>query len=382
MKEYLRSDGDTLTIPYTAPSGTDSIVFNVYDLDLEEYIQADESLAKRATVTAATGNGTTITYTAANTFAVGETVTITGLTTTTGSTLNKSNVVVATRSSSQFTVTNSTVGTATSTQSGKALHITTAFNLILNQDVTAYDRRIKIEIQSITSNTYTEDELYGSLIRPYATAQEIATYGDITIVSSNPGAGEATEAQLIKQEKRARLVINSILSDAFVFKYKSVGTLAQGTDFLYLGQRIELFDKIIKDDQIVYDLSEDPEINLLEYPLAISSSKYNLKVTLSEENISEWTDVSVLKNHGFFEKNSSYIVRGEYGWKYIPVDINQAVCELASDMICSDYGYRKKGIKSIKNDAYSIEFTPGSATGNLIVDNLIAPYKRFDIWAV
>jgi hypothetical protein len=77
MNEYLRSDGDTLTIPYTAPSGTDSIVFNVYDLDLEEYIQADESLAKRATVTAATGNGTTITYTASNTFAVGETVTIT-----------------------------------------------------------------------------------------------------------------------------------------------------------------------------------------------------------------------------------------------------------------------------------------------------------------
>ena len=382
MNEYLRSDGDTLTVEYTAPSGTDSIVFNVYDLDLEEYIQADESLAKRATVTAATGNGTTITYTASNTFAVGDVVTITGLTTTTGSTLNQSNVVVATRSSSQFTVTNSTVGTATATQSGKALHITTAFNLVLNQDVTAYDRRIKIEIQSITSNTYTEDELYGSLVRPYATAQEIATYGDITIVSSNPGPGEATLAQLVKQEKRARLVINSILNDEFVFKYKSVGTIGQGTDLLYLGQRVESFDKIIKDDETVYDLSEDPEINLLEYPLAISSSKYNLKVTLSGENISEWTDVSVLKNHGFFEKNSSYIVRGEYGWKYIPVDINQAVCELASDMICSDYGYRKKGVKSIKNDAYSIEFTPGSATGNLIVDNLIAPYKRFDIWAV
>ena len=382
MNEYLRSDGDTLTIAYTAPSGTDSIVFNVYDLDLEEYIQADESLAKRATVTAATGNGTTITYTASNTFDVGDVVTITGLTTTTGSTLNKSNVVVATRSGSQFTVTNSTVGTATATQSGKALHITTAFNLVLNQDVTAYDRRIKIEIQSITSNTYTEDELYGSLVRPYATAQEIATYGDITIVSSNPGPGEATLAQLVKQEKRARLVINSILNDEFVFKYKSVGTIGQGTDLLYLGQRVESFDKIIKDDETVYDLSEDPEINLLEYPLAISSSKYNLKVTLSGENISEWTDVSVLKNHGFFEKNSSYIVRGEYGWKYIPVDINQAVCELASDMICSDYGYRKKGVKSIKNDAYSIEFTPGSATGNLIVDNLIAPYKRFDIWAV
>jgi hypothetical protein len=306
MKEYLRSDGDTLTIPYLAPTGTDSVVFNVYDLDLEEYIQSDEGVLSS------------------------------------GST----------------------------------------FNLILDKEVAAYDRRVKVEVQAIDNNSYTEDEFYGSLVRPYATAQEIATYGDITIVSSNPGLGEATLAQLVKQEKRARLVINSIINDAFVFKYKSVGTIGQGTDFLYLGQRVESYDKIIKDDEVVYDSTEDPLINLLEYSVAISSSKYNLKVTLSGENISEWTDVSVLKNHGFFEKNSSYIVRGEYGWKYIPTDINQAVCELASDMICSDYAYRKKGVKSIKNDAYAIEFNPGSATGNIIVDNLISPYKRFDIWAV
>jgi hypothetical protein len=306
MKEYLRSDGDTLTIPYIAPTGTDSVVFNVYDLDLEDYIQSDEGVLA------------------------------------TGST----------------------------------------FNLILDRDVALYDRRVRIEVQSIDANTYTEDEFYGNLVRPYATAQEIAEYGDITIVSSNPGPGEATLDQLVKQEKRARLMINSIINDAFVFKYKSIGTIGQGTDLLYLGQRIESFDKIIKDDELVYDSTEDPAIDILEYDLAISSSKYNLKVTLSGENISEWTDVSVLKNHGFFEKNSSYIIRGEYGWKYIPVDINQATCELASDMICSDYVYRKKGVKSIKNDAYSIEFTPGSATGNLIADNLIAPYKRFDIWAV
>ena len=44
MKEYLRSDGDTVTIPFSAPTGTDSVVFNVYDLDLEEYIQSDEAV--------------------------------------------------------------------------------------------------------------------------------------------------------------------------------------------------------------------------------------------------------------------------------------------------------------------------------------------------
>ena len=71
-------------------------------------------------ITAATGNGTTVTYTCANTFVAGQIVSITGLTITTGSSLNLSNQTIATASSSQFTVTNATVGTAAATQAGVA----------------------------------------------------------------------------------------------------------------------------------------------------------------------------------------------------------------------------------------------------------------------
>lgn len=78
------------------------------------------TLPTAATVTAATGNGTTITYTAANTFSVGQVVSITGLTTTTGSSLNLSNQTITTASATQFTVTNATVGTAAATQAGTA----------------------------------------------------------------------------------------------------------------------------------------------------------------------------------------------------------------------------------------------------------------------
>ena len=72
-----------------------------------------------ATVTAASGNGTTVTYTATNSFTAGQTVTITGLGTASGSSLNLSAVIIATRSSSQFTVTNSTVGTSSGTGTAK-----------------------------------------------------------------------------------------------------------------------------------------------------------------------------------------------------------------------------------------------------------------------
>lgn len=57
---------------------------------------------KTAVVTAASGNGTTITYTSANSFAAGQLVTITGLAT---SGANLTNATIATANSSQFTVT-------------------------------------------------------------------------------------------------------------------------------------------------------------------------------------------------------------------------------------------------------------------------------------
>ena len=70
-----------------------------------------------ATVTAASATSGTITYTATNTYAVGQTVSITGLST---SAFNLTSVTIASRSSSQFTVTSAATGTAVTGASGVA----------------------------------------------------------------------------------------------------------------------------------------------------------------------------------------------------------------------------------------------------------------------
>lgn len=68
-----------------------------------------------ATVTAATGAAGTVTYTAANSFTVGNLVTITGLGIASGSSLNLSAQTIVTASSTQFTITNATVGVSSGT---------------------------------------------------------------------------------------------------------------------------------------------------------------------------------------------------------------------------------------------------------------------------
>lgn len=78
------------------------------------------AVALTATITNVTASAGTVTYTASNSFAAGELVTITGVISSTNTTgapnagYNLSNVVIASASGSQFTVTNAATGTYTS----------------------------------------------------------------------------------------------------------------------------------------------------------------------------------------------------------------------------------------------------------------------------
>lgn len=104
--------------------GTNGPVIKVYvdsgNLGANYFVLGSSTLSSTsATVTAASGNGTTVTYTASNTFTAGQTVTITGLGIASGSSLNLAAVIIATASSTQFTVTNSTVGVSSGTGTAK-----------------------------------------------------------------------------------------------------------------------------------------------------------------------------------------------------------------------------------------------------------------------
>ena len=308
MKEYLRTDGDPLEIIYESQANTLSVVYSVYDLVNDEYIQQD----------------------------INNTV--------------------------EFNV----------------------FHLLLNSDVTKYDRQLRIDIQGIKSNDSYTDELYISLVRPYATAQEIADYAGITISDETETSTSLFQSTIEKFEKKARLLINARTNDKFNFEYKTVSTLGLGADLLHLGERIESYDKITSDDTVYYDSSLYETVDDLSLPLIITESHYGLRTYQPGMNIAEWLDINPIAMPAFFGQNSSFNIRGEYGWKYVPDAIKQATMELFIDLICSDFVYRNKGFKSIKNDSFDITFQDGilNSTGNLYVDSLLEPYKRWDLRAI
>ena len=124
---------------------TGSSILNHYAFSVDSSIaqgtnnyayQGGLNTSATATVTAATGDGTTVTYTASNDFAPGLVVSITNLGISSGSSLNLTSVTINSASSTQFTVLNATVGVASGT--GTATVVRNNWNLYLGGTAANY----------------------------------------------------------------------------------------------------------------------------------------------------------------------------------------------------------------------------------------------------
>lgn len=257
-----------------------------------------------------------------------------------------------------------------------------SFLIELTEESSRYDRDLRIDIDLIFPTRYEQDHLYITLVRPFVTVTDINNY-----FSNTPQAEQydaVNPEYLVILEKKVRYLIQSITNDQFKFEYKTVGAYGSNTDLLHLGQRIESFDKITYNDYVTYDSTEEQVIDELGVSLAVAPSRYAIKVIAPGVNIAEWADQNPLSNSGYFKKDSAYLIRGEYGWRSIPEDIKVAAYELINDELCADSIYANKGIKSIQNDSFNLQFadTVGASTGNLYVDALLAPYKAWNLRAI
>jgi phage tail sheath protein FI len=145
------------------------------------------STTATATVTAASAASGTVTYTATNTFAAGATVSITGLSTTA---FNLTNVVIATRSSSQFTVTSAATGTAVTGASATASVTTVVASLpaftVNAVNVGTWANNVSVKIIAGGSSGRFGLEVYQTTTTSgTATTSLIESYTDLSMVSTD-----------------------------------------------------------------------------------------------------------------------------------------------------------------------------------------------------
>jgi hypothetical protein len=391
--EVLVNDLGTASFNYTAPQNTVSLVYSVYDNTNDEYIQYEEVTADPDTETliTVTVDSPAVVTDLFNELSDGDAIrfSTTGALPT-GITAGTIYYVLNTDITDKFniyTTSPTNLVNTSGTQSGVhkvSAQGKTSYDISLSSDVCKYDRSLIIEIQSIQVNGYSSDSVDILIKRPYATVSEIKNYFNNSFNGITSTLDEQSDAFIQKLERKVRYMINSYIGDELKFEYKTVGAYGQNTDLLHLGQRIHSFDKITCDDYVVYDSTEEPVFDILGSTLAVAPSKHAIKVVAEGVNITEWVDQNPLQNPSYFGKDSAYLIRGEYGWKAVPEDIKTAVYELINDFMCNDSIYRNKGLKSINNDSFNIQFADGmlNGTGNLYVDALLAPYKVWNLKAI
>jgi phage tail sheath protein FI len=140
-----------------------------------------------ATVTAASATGGVVTYTATNTFTVGQTVSIAGLSTTA---FNLTNVAIATRSGSQFTVTSAATGTAVTGASATAtVTTTTASNPVFTINAASagsWSGNYAVKIVSAGSVSRFGVEVYQTTtVNGNSTSSLLESYTDLSMSSTD-----------------------------------------------------------------------------------------------------------------------------------------------------------------------------------------------------
>ena len=113
--------------------------------------------------------------------------------------------------------------------------------------------------------------------------------------------------------------------------------------------------EISKDKTSIVASSDEPSINRVNYgPL--------------------WSDRFLIKT---FALNYEYIIDADYGWKFIPSDIQQASELLIQDIMQNNLKYINRYIESFDNEDFKIKFAKEfyAGTGNNIVDKILSKYE-------
>lgn len=266
--------------------------------------------------------------------------------------------------------------------SGNAVNTTGSnWSVVLTKDQAKYDRDAKLSLEITTGSGVIEENYLIRIIRPYATASEIAAALDLTIVTNPTIGSEVKQSTLEKLERYARTYIDTNI-DKFYFEKKYVSEYGQDSDAINFTDRVISVSKIWEDEVLVYEAGTG--LNDFELSPIISPSTYQVKMVEPGEIINEWTQKKIFPNPVAFKKGKDYRFYGEFGWQFVPNDINYAAILLVNEYICSDFNYKARGIESASNDSFTVKYSPTamSGSGNAYIDSILSPYKKLDFLAI
>lgn len=228
----------------------------------------------------------------------------------------------------------------------------------LNNRYMTYSGNIEFNIYQSGSAVYSDGL---KIVRPYC---DIANIKEILSI---------TTAQAVEYESTARAIIESQAGE-FQFIRKNKEVSGMGIDFLPLNERIETLYKMYENGELIHD-SSTASLNLYKISVDRSSivpiDEIQNKVEYNRVWRDRYLDVS-------FANGYDYLVDADFGYRFIPQDIQNACKLLITDLSNNNMQYINKYIEMFDNVEFRVQFAKEFArgTGNMIVDNILSKYKN------
>lgn len=226
---------------------------------------------------------------------------------------------------------------------------------------------------TISGTQYTQSQII-SVYTPYILYDEF--------FEEHPELEESFGQNFDKYERQVRNIINTFIGQTFDPYYNKT-ILVEGRNSKTLHFPLPIFNltKVIKDvgldeETVIHD-STDAQLNNLEkvknQPFNFNSS-YNIKwraSVLDSLNAFLFTNV--------FSATTTYSVRADYGWQYVPENAKQAASLLIADMLNDDSMYRRHGFYAVDLDIVKLQSKQSfyESTGNIDADTLLMDYTLF-----
>jgi hypothetical protein len=223
-----------------------------------------------------------------------------------------------------------------------------------------YTGDLEVQIFDSLSNLTYSDGV--EVVRPYCN------------ITSVKGKLNLNTSQVEQYEKIARKIIEAE-AGKFTFVKKQKEVIGMGMDYLPIDERIQSIYQLYENNVLIYDVNT-PD---LPESYSISIDKSSIVQDREYNNRLQYTKVWRDRNLGTdFPAGYDYVVSGEFGYRIIPADIQQACELLIQDIAENNLRYVNRYIEKFDNTEFNITFSKnyGSGTGNLIVDKILAKYKN------
>jgi len=232
----------------------------------------------------------------------------------------------------------------------------------LNNKYLTYTGNLVASVKNASGDTVVLTNI--DVVRPYCNTDNVAAALDIT------------DGSELDYERIARYIIDS-QTQGFPFVRKEKEVVGNGSDYLPVDEKIYKIYKVYQNGYLLFDsTSQTNEVNFLISKDGTSIISIDPEVPENKINYKQvWRERYL---DAYFNEGSEYIIDGDFGWKVIPQDVQEASELLIQDMKNNTLQYVNRYIESFDNDDYKIKFAKGALTntGNVIVDKILEKYRN------